>query len=258
MLSRCPTTEDFTFTTEQFQVSLFSRLMIPVPSFVSGSKCPCKKENDPFGIHLTSRSNKDGSLHRIHDAVLGTISKAGKHFGYKVELEINQLLNANDHNHKRPGIKITNWPDGEIVIDLAISNPISMSTDLSLNAANDPDRLLRKRSQQKISKYRQQVEATGARFEALVIGTTGLITDSSMKLLEVLCGKSSGNINTNKARFQRTIYHYWLSRISFALQKTIASEILEKTVKINGDQYNSQSANYRLVTNIDILREMAR
>ena len=48
-----------------------------------------------------------------------------------------------------------------------------MSTDLSLNAANDPDRLLRKRSQQKISKYRQQVEATGARFEALVIGTTG-------------------------------------------------------------------------------------
>ena len=156
-------------------------------------------------------------------------------------------------------ISYHNWPAvGEIVIDLAISNPISMSTDLSLNAANDPDRLLRKRSQQKISKYRQQVEATGARFEALVIGTTGLITDSSMKLLEVLCGKSSGNINTNKARFQRTIYHYWLSRISFALQKTIASEILEKTVKINGDQYNSQSANYRLVTNIDILREMAR
>ena len=42
-----------------------------------------------------------------------------------------------------------------------------------------------------ISKYRQQVEATGARFETLIIGTTGLITESSMKLLEVLCGKHS-------------------------------------------------------------------
>jgi len=86
------------------------------------------KEIDPFGIHLTSRCNKDDSFHRIHDAVLGTISQAGKHFGYKVELEFNQPLQANDsNNHKRQDIKITNWPGGEMVIDLAISNPISMS-----------------------------------------------------------------------------------------------------------------------------------
>ena len=58
-------------------------------------------------------------------------------------------------------------------MDLAMCSPVSMATQLSLAAASDPDRLLRKRPQQKAAKYRQQVEATGARLEPLATETTG-------------------------------------------------------------------------------------
>ena len=58
-------------------------------------------------------------------------------------------------------IKATSWPEGEVTMDLAGCSQMSMVTQLSLTAASDPDRLLRKRLQQKflstVSKSRLQV-----------------------------------------------------------------------------------------------------
>ena len=59
---------------------------------------------------------------------------------------------------------------------LALCSSVSTAIQLSLTAASGHDRLgvLRERSQHKASKYRQQVEAAGARLEPLAIGAAGL------------------------------------------------------------------------------------
>ena len=146
-LSRCPASSEFTLTTEEPQVFLSSRLMTPAPPLAPGTKCPCKEEVDPYGVHLTSTCSRDGSLHSTHSAVLGTTAQAGRHFGYKVELEVSHHLQGSDSDsHKRPGTKTTSWSQGEVTMDLAVCSPVSVATQLSLAAASDPGRLARKLS----------------------------------------------------------------------------------------------------------------
>ena len=57
-----------------------------------------------------------------------------------------------------PDLTITNWPTGNSIkiIDLAITNPVSDSIQYSATPISlDPQRLLKKREQQKIQKYRR-------------------------------------------------------------------------------------------------------
>ena len=57
------------------------------------------------------------------------------------------------------------------------------------------------------------------------------------------------------------MHQYWLSRISFTLSKTIANEIIIRSAKVNGRQYDqnsTSSANNSFPDSLDIHLEMSR
>ena len=73
--------------------------------------------------------------------------------------------------------------------------------------------------------------------------------------------------STRAARHKDSLviyYHgiyYMLSRISFTLSKTIANEIIFRSAKVNGRQYDqnsTSSANNRFPDSLDIHLEMSR
>ena len=105
--------------------TLSPRLVSPAPPLAQGTESPCTEELDPYGAHLTSICSKDGSLHGTHSAVLATTAQTGRHFGYKVELEVSHYLQESDSgSHRRSSTKTTSWPEGEVVMDLAVYSPV--------------------------------------------------------------------------------------------------------------------------------------
>ena len=255
-LNKCPTSDDFTFTSDQFRILLARRLLIPVHTFIPGSKCPCGKNLDDAGNHISSFCNKDRSLHTIHNNVLRTIDLAGRNQGLNLVMELSTFSSpTDDPNEKRPDITITNWPTGNSIkiMDLAITNPVSDSIQYSATPISlDPERLLKKREQQKIQKYRRLVESKGGTFEPLVIGTSGNITKTTSKLLRTICSEQD-DINSTAHRYK---YDYWMARISFSLQKSIANEIIIRSGRVNGKQYTTHHANNMFPDSVDIHLQM--
>ena len=118
----------------------------------------------------------------------------------------------------------------------------------------DPERLLKKREQQKIQKYRCLVESKGAgTFEPLVIGTSGKVTKTTSKLIRTICCSKQDN---NDSTVHRSDYNYWMAKISFCLQKTIANEIIIRSGRVNGKQYTTHYANNMFPDSVDIHLEM--
>ena len=259
---RCPTSDDFTFTPEQFRIILSRRLMIPVHTYTPGTKCPCGKNMDEYGSHISSRCNKDSSLFNIHNSVLRTIDNACRSQGLFSILELTHSNLNQPDNEKRPDLTVSNWPNGNPnkVIDLAIVDCVSHTVNYrNTEASLNPNVLLKKRENQKISKYRNLVERNGGQFEPLVISTSGRITANTRKLLDVICQKPLGD--NARIRSNRTRHQYWLSRISFTLSKTIANEIIIRSAKVNGRQYDqnsTSSANNSFPDSLDIHLEMSR
>ena len=147
---------------------------------------------------------------------------------------------------------VTNWPSGNPlkVIDLAVTNPVSSTLQYSLTPSLlDHQRLLKKREAQRVTKYRALVHQKGGEFEPLVIGASGAITATAKKLLQVICSSQ----DNPTSRTHRCSYEFWLAKISFSLHKSIASEIIVRSAKVNGRQF---SASNSFPDSVDIHLEM--
>jgi len=252
-LNKCPTSDDFTLTADQFRVLLFKRLMVPLHTFVRGSKCRCGKSIDESGNHFSSSCNVGSSLHNIHNSVLRTVDKAARSHGLNTTLELATFSSPHDPlSDKRPDLVVTNWPSGNSlkVIDLAVTNPVSSTLQYSLTPnLLDHQRLLKKREAQKVTKYSSLVHQKGGEFEPLVIGASGAITATAKKLLQVICSSQ----DNPTSRTHRCSYEFWLAKISFSLHKSIASEIIVRSAKVNGRQF---SASNSFPDSVDIHLEM--
>ncbi len=171
-------------------------------------------------------------------------------------MELSSFSSPTDEpNQQRPDLTITNWPTGNSIkiIDLAITNPVSDSIQYSATPISlDPERLLKKREIQKIQKYRRLVESNGGSFEPLVIGTSGIVTKQTMKVLRTICS----NQDNNESTVHRHNYEFWMAKISFSLQKTIANEIIIRSSRVNGKQYTTHLANNMFPDSVDIHLEM--
>ena len=65
-LSKCPTSEDFTLTTDQLKTLLAWRLSTPTHTYTPGSKCPCGARLGDSGVQTSSSCSKGRSLHTTH------------------------------------------------------------------------------------------------------------------------------------------------------------------------------------------------
>ena len=88
----------------------------------------------------------------------------------------------------------------------------------------------------------------GGDFSPLVIGTSGYITASAKKLLQVVCSKQDSSDYSSS----RLTYEYWMTKISFSLQKSVASEILVRSKKVNRKQYTTFPSRGTFPDSVDI------
>ena len=79
-------------------------------------------------------------------------------------------------------------------------------------------RLLKSREVQKIKKYSPLAQSQGGELSPLVVGTSGYIATTAKKLLQVTCSSQDSS--------SRHTYEFWMTKISFSLHKSTASEIL--------------------------------
>ena len=75
---------------------LSKRLMLPLHTFVRGSKCRCGKLVDESGDHFTSSCNVGSSLHNIHNSVLRTVDRAARSHGLSITLELATFSSPHD------------------------------------------------------------------------------------------------------------------------------------------------------------------
>jgi hypothetical protein len=134
------------------------------------------------------------ALFLTYTTLLRTIDEACRSHGLSSTLELNQFSTQDQPaNEKRLDLNVSNWPNGNPnkVIDLAIVDCVSPSTNYrNTDASLNPDVLLKKRENQKNSKYHTLVEQNGGKFEPLVISTSGKITANTTKLLDVIMSKT--------------------------------------------------------------------
>ena len=86
-------------------------------------------------------------------------------------------------------------------------------------------------------------------FEPLVIGASGSITTTAKKLLQVICCGQ----DDPASRASRCSYEFWLAKISFSLHKSLASEVIVRSSKVNGRQFSASSS---FPDSVDIHLEM--
>ena len=137
------------------------------------------------------------------------------------------------------------------MIDLAITNPVSKSIVYSNDPVSvDPLRLLKKRELQKTNKYSTLVQSQGGEFSPLVIGTSGNITASTKKVLQVIC--SSQDI-TNP----QFTYDYWMTKSSFSLHKSTATEIITRSLLHNRRQFSALTSRETFPDSVDTHLQMS-
>ena len=119
-------------------------------------------------------------MYSAHNTALRTVGKAARSQGLSTTLELSSLSSPHDLlSDKRPDLTTTSWPTGSAlkVTDLAVTSPASDAHQYSSTPSSlDPQRLLKKRESQKVSKYRAVAQSKGGELEPLVTGTSGSVT----------------------------------------------------------------------------------
>ena len=104
-----------------------------------------------------------------------------------------------------------------------------------------------------MSKYRDLVQQKGAEFEPLVIGTSGAVTATAKKLLQVICSSQ----DDPNSKVHRCSYEFWLAKISFSLHKSVATETITRSAKVNGRKYSGPLASNFFPDSVDTLFEVS-
>ena len=137
----------------------------------------------------------------------------------------------------------------------AITNPaVSQSRPYSASPVSlHPERLLKNCEVQKSNKYQALAESKGGDFSPLVVGTSGYITSSAKKALQIICSKQD---NSNSAHTRYT-YDYRMSKISFSLQKSVSTEIILRPSRASGSQSSSSSSRDNFPDSVDTHGQMS-
>ena len=103
-----------------------------------------------------------------------------------------------------------------------------------------------------IPSCRNLVQQKGGEFEPLVIGSSGSVTSTTKKLLQVIC--SSQEDPTSRAH--RCSYEFWLAKTSFSLHKSAASEVTSRSAVASGRQFSGPLASNSFPDPVDTHLEM--
>ena len=148
---------------EQFQVLLCYRIMLPQPTYVPNTKCYFKRSPylDCYGHHISAGCANDGTLHKNHDAIKYVIKDLSNYSGFITRIEdIRCFQEAVPNSNLRPDISIYNFPiqpntRNKLILDVSVTHhiPIISNRTLSRNEALQPCRAANRCYTRKQTKY---------------------------------------------------------------------------------------------------------
>jgi hypothetical protein len=207
---------------------------------------------DPYGLHVTSGCGKDGHRQALHNATVLELDRLCRFAGMATELEEHGAFRADlPENNNRPDITIRNTNGlqtsfEKIYIDVAITCPLEGSSKCviihpGVRKATMKGFRAKERYRTKITHYKNILDQAaeqnpednlGSRpgVQPFVFETTGFIHPESLKFLQKIADLAS---ETQKIP-QESMLKFFKKRLSFCLQRALASAINTRTRKLLG------------------------
>ena len=240
-LVSCPRSWKTTLPSQNFRECIIFRLMLPTTMYSPGSKCHCNSLVDPQGHHIATICNYKSATTNNHDACAHALSSMASFTGFHVTNEQVQCFAETEPNsRKRPDVSILNWPKlspgkSALIIDVAIVNPITPNEKVSLNQSSNFFRHGNKRYNAKMRRYFNLANDNGLDFTPFVIETTGTFHPKTRELFNSIIDHMAPNDPVSQAKFR----HYWLTYFSFALYRSISTNLIKTTATLNSLRHNS-------------------
>jgi len=148
-----------------------------------------------------------------------------------------RLTNPDDGD--RPDILLMNPPGFEkqaIAADVRVSHPISTPTNnITRSQAQTFHKgsiAARKSLQEKNRKYKEKCDQVDIGFYAIIFESTGRPLKETIQFIETLV---KNNVAVKGLDNNATV-RYWMSALSFAIQKAISDSILKRSLLVNSAQ----------------------
>jgi len=234
-LDASPRSKHFKMTPKEYVTCIFYRMRLPSPFIIRGSRCKCKGNPviDEEGLHLTTLCGVGGFRHATHDNFNLALELLFRTCGWHTRIEEQRCFQENDpDSRRRPDLSLTNAPGHQekLILDLQITSPVT-SVALSKTEAKTSLRAARDAYRTKMTKYSTIASRNNLEFIPLIIESTGNMHGDMVKLIdEALEFKS----DTDIARLAR-LKRFWYSVLSFSLQKLLATSLLVRASRINGN-----------------------
>ena len=240
-LLSCPKSWKTTLSSANFRECIIFRLMLPTTRFSPGTKCSCTSTVDPQGHHISTTCNFNSAVTNNHDACAHALSSMASFTGFRVVNEQVKCFSETEPNsRKRPDVSILNWPKNTpgrtaLIIDVAIVNPVTPNETVSFNQSNTFFRHGNKRYNAKMTRYSHLAHQNGLDFSPFVIETTGTFHPKSRSLFNSIIDFMAPNDPVTQSKFR----HYWLTYFSFALYRSISTNLLKNTATLNSLSHSS-------------------
>lgn len=223
-----PKHERFEFTNAEFVASLCLRLQLQQECQLSGLKCSCPGHPtlDPVGIHLSTGCNGFGNFkHRHHEVIVIVLMSMLRYCGYYVKKEeFGCFKKALPHDNRRPDLSLVSL---NMILDVRVAQVYSPTArhQLTLTQAAKTERAAEVAYKEKMRKYGSIAQANRLRFMPMVFESTGRIEKSALELLKQWFERGALFHKISKV----TVTRYWLRALSVALQRSMASAILQRS-----------------------------
>jgi hypothetical protein len=188
-----PKTDEYTFTPDAFRIALCYRLYLPIPPFIDGSRCSCKRRThlDSLGHHLATGCGIGGTRHHTHDSIAYVLKDMLNYAGIMTRREeIGCFREAFPDNNQRPDLSVFNMPnlDKKLVLDVAVASPVDSEAPrhISRRVALNKERRIKSRFNEKVAKYQAVSTANNLEFLPIIIESTGRLHHKALEFYNLV------------------------------------------------------------------------
>ena len=233
-----PTAKRLSMGNNTYRTALRYRLFFRAERMIDGLRCTCaaRATLDKTGHHLACGCGQDGQRCTTHGSVVQELDEILRYSGLWMKREeYNAFRREVPDSNLRPDISIMN-PTGsdtsQMCLDVSITSTLKGVQNgrlqgLTLADAKDRGRPARKAYTGKENKYKEVCKANRFSFQPIIFESSGYVHDQTAAFIQKIAQEAE---NTRKIPHE-TLYIYFMKRLSFRLQVSLAESITKKLSK---------------------------
>ncbi len=238
-LNSIPKGNSFRLTSQEFQVVTNSRMFSSQTLYSENTRCNCRNKPllDKEGVHLSTGCAKSGFRHKTHDNIvyflkelMGTLQIEAR----TTKLNVFSTMEA-DPDGRRPDLEMVNpqGTDRAMLIDVRVTN-----CNTSRDKVENRHQAMDVSYNEKMAKYSRVAEQSGFDFLPFIVSSTGQIDERSLAWVKgqvqakfVIDGEGAKGADVDKRM------NFWIKKLSFLIQRSLARSIIERSKIIFYDQH---------------------